>query len=311
IGNTVVGHALDRYHKNVGPTNQVFSIAGHQIVLLDSLTLESDTPDVSAASRQLVDRLGNETLDMPRLLFSHVPLWRPNGTYCGPLRQTPGGSLLNRRGYQFRDQLFQNTTSRLLSAIRPTAIFSGDDHDTCTVSHPIPSNGKTSSAMEYTIGAFGWASGVPIASYGLLTLYPPGNTGMPAAHVVRNCFLPYQLGIYKVYATSFVVSLLLVMAFCYKGSRSWHPSVCKPNDDDADDGCARLQLSPSLSPSPTPGADADDNEARRQLPLPASMQGRWRFNRTGFAVRVLLMMKSIVVVGVPVYVCCLLYFYVI
>ncbi|KAJ2822580.1 hypothetical protein FBU31_004549, partial [Coemansia sp. 'formosensis'] len=298
IGNTVVGHALDRYHKYVGPTNQVLNIGGHQIILLDSLTLESDTPAVSAASRELVDRLAKEATDKPRLLFSHVPLWRPNGTYCGPLRQSPGGSLLNRRGYQFRDQLFENTTSYLLESIKPTAIFSGDDHDTCTVSHPVPlANGFIGKAIEYTIGAFGWASGVPIASYGLLTLYPRNN--LPAAHVVQNCYLPYQLGIYKVYGVSFVLSLIMVAAYCYRGSRSWHPAMCKPSDDDLASeragNYARLQLSPSMSPSPSPGAIVE-------LPLPASMPGRWRLNRSGFIVRVLLAMKSVAVVALPTYI---------
>ncbi|KAJ2898496.1 hypothetical protein IWW38_001374 [Coemansia aciculifera] len=302
IGNTVVKHALDRYHKYIGPTNQVLTIGGHQVVLLDSLTLESDTPAVSAASRQLVDRLGNETTtEMPRLLFTHVPLWRPNETYCGPLRQSPDKFLLNRRGYQFRDQLFQNTTSYLLNAIQPVAVFSGDDHDTCTVSHPLNS-GK--SAVEYTIGALGWASGVPIASYGLLTLYPSSNDGRPAAHVVKNCFLPYQLGIYKVYATSFVVSLLIVMACCYKKSRTWHPP--------AESEYARLQLSPSVSPSPSSPLSPDaEEDTLSQLPMPASMPGRWRLNRTGFAVRVGLAMKSVAVVGLPTYVACLVYFYII
>ncbi|KAJ2097114.1 hypothetical protein GGI09_004004 [Coemansia sp. S100] len=305
IGNTVVEHALDRYHKYIGPTNQVLNIGGHQIILLDSLTLESDTPAMSAASRQLVERLANETAGKPRLLFSHVPLWRPDGTDCGPLRQAPGGSLLNRRGYQFRDQLFQNTTSYLLDSIKPTAIFSGDDHDTCTISHPVPAEGRViKRAIEYTIGAFGWASGVPIASYGLLTLYP--GRKLPAAHIVQNCFLPYQLGIYKVYGASFVLSLVIVIVYCYRGSRSWHP-VCKPSEDDlaSEIGYARLRLSPSMSPSPTPGAGIEE------LPLPASMPGRWQINQTRLIVRVVLAMQSIAVVALPTYGACLLYFYII
>ncbi|KAJ1805193.1 hypothetical protein LPJ75_005383, partial [Coemansia sp. RSA 2598] len=38
IGNTVVEHALDRFHRYVGPTNIVLDIADHQIILLDTLT---------------------------------------------------------------------------------------------------------------------------------------------------------------------------------------------------------------------------------------------------------------------------------
>ncbi|KAJ2848665.1 hypothetical protein IWW36_003160 [Coemansia brasiliensis] len=203
IGNTVVESALIRFHEYVGPTNQVLHIGGHEIVLLDTLTLESDSASVNSSSRSLVEllRMNNEQEhSKPRILFSHVPLWRPPDTPCGPLRQHPK-PLLNRRGYQFRDQLFQNTTEYILEAIQPVAIFSGDDHDTCTVTHTIDSSGRA--VPEYTIGAFGWASGVPIASYGLLTLYPASDANEPE-FALQNCFLPYQLGIYKAYAWAFL-----------------------------------------------------------------------------------------------------------
>ncbi|KAJ1941799.1 hypothetical protein FBU59_003394, partial [Linderina macrospora] len=55
-------------------------------------------------------RLAAAPASGPRLLFTHVPLWRPDKTHCGPLRQSDTKYLKNRRGYQFRDQLFQNTT---------------------------------------------------------------------------------------------------------------------------------------------------------------------------------------------------------
>ncbi|KAJ2496349.1 hypothetical protein GGH96_005901 [Coemansia sp. RSA 1972] len=205
IGNTVVQHALQRFHEYVGPTNQILEIGGHQIILLDTLTLESDNADVRKSTQETIDWLQAERTEMqtkPRILFTHVPMWRPPNTYCGPLRQTPG-DLLSRSGYQFRDQLFQNTTQLVLNAIQPHAVFSGDDHDTCTISHVIPSTNK--SVTEYTIGAFGWASGVPIASYALLTLYPQSANN--TSFVVQNCYLPYQLGIYQCYALAFPICI--------------------------------------------------------------------------------------------------------
>ncbi|KAI9471757.1 Metallo-dependent phosphatase-like protein [Coemansia mojavensis] len=221
IGNTVVESALIRFHEYVGPTNQVLHIGGHEIVLLDTLTLESDSAGVNGSSHSLVELLRqNKGHSKPRILFSHVPLWRPPGTPCGPLRQD-SKPLLNRRGYQFRDQLFRNTTEYILDAIQPVAVFSGDDHDTCTVTHTVGSSGKT--VTEYTIGAFGWASGVPIASYGLLTLYPGSDTYSPE-FALQNCFLPYQLGIYKSYAWAFVFSLLLAIACSIRELNSHGPA---------------------------------------------------------------------------------------
>ncbi|KAJ2868953.1 hypothetical protein GGI22_000549 [Coemansia erecta] len=177
IGNTIVSQALSRFHRYVGPTNQVINVGGHSIVLLDTLTLESDDPSVSDGSRKLVqwledERAGVANSTLPRLLFTHVPMWRPENTFCGPLRQSKLKYLQDRRGYQFRDQLFQNTTEYLLKAIQPAAVFSGDDHDTCTIQHQIAG---PQTIPEYTIGAFGWTSGVPIASYGLLSLHHSGN----------------------------------------------------------------------------------------------------------------------------------------
>ncbi|KAJ2470319.1 hypothetical protein GGI02_003005 [Coemansia sp. RSA 2322] len=314
IGNTVVQHALERFHSQVGPTNRIVTLADHQLVLLDTLTLESDTKTVGAASRRLVQQLAANNSDskQTRLLFSHVPLWRPNGTYCGPLRQSAPGHLLNRRGYQFRDQLFENTTKYLLDSIRPAAVFSGDDHDTCTVDHPIASTGRQ--ATEYTIGALGWASGVPVASYGLLTLYPRGvGRSQPPVHTVQNCFLPYQLGIYKVYALSFIASLLLAAASCYSGARSWRPTLCKPSDDYellVDHGGEQQQPYALV-----PRQDTDDQAQEMSLPMPgtttATTPGKWTLNQRGYAVRVATTVRSVAVVAVPVYIASILYFYIV
>ncbi|KAI8322897.1 Metallo-dependent phosphatase [Martensiomyces pterosporus] len=301
IGNTVVGHALDRFHEYIGPTNQVIEVADHQIVLLDTLTLEHDSASVNYSSRQLVERLANDTSSTltPRILFSHVPLWRPDGTYCGPRRQSRDKFLLNRRGYQFRDQLFENTTKWLLESIRPAAVFSGDDHDTCTVEHPLPPSALSTGeakpaevATEYTIGAFGWASGVPIASYGLMTLYPQDyfNEDAPSFHV-ENCYLPYQLGIYKFYIASLVASLALVAVACYAETRNrrFDKRPSQPS-------------SPSLSPM--------------LLPQPAGILGSLNYQRMGspashgaFAL-FLLTVKDIAVFAVPAYIVYILYFYV-
>ncbi|KAJ2783499.1 hypothetical protein GGI15_002557 [Coemansia interrupta] len=302
IGNTVVKSALKRFHRRVGPTNFVIEdIGGHDIVLLDTLTLESDDPEVSHDSRSLVERLadGLTSHPRPRLLFTHVPMRRPAQTYCGPERQSAHKYLPDRTGYQFRDQLLQNTTEYLLKNIRPRAVFSGDDHDSCTVEHPIDPNkpSERSVATEYTIGAFGWASGVPIASYALLTLYPgsPATAAQPTYHVQR-CFLPYQLGIYKFYIASFVATLIIVAAVCYSGSHSWHPAaVCRL--DGSEDEQHLINRSAANNSS--------------GLPLPAGMQqGRWSFSKRGCLLQMIYILRDLFVVGLPTYIACILFFYI-
>ncbi|KAJ2236902.1 hypothetical protein IWW45_001401 [Coemansia sp. RSA 485] len=281
IGNTVVDHALDRFHKYVGPTNQILDIADHQVILLDTLTLENDDPNKSRASRQLIDHIASSMADkQPRVLFTHVPLWRPPQTYCGKERQSKHKYLLNRRGYQFRDQLFQNTTQHILQTVQPTVVFSGDDHDSCTVEHEVPGYANNNKATEYTVGAFGWASGVPIASYALLTLYPRTEM-MEPTFMVQRCFLPYQLGIYKVYLASLAASMMAIAVFCYRGSHTWQPVLGECREDQV--ACL----------------ENGQNTAA----------GLWSFSRRAFVRYFARIFFDVLVAGVPTYVLCLLFFY--
>ncbi|KAJ2212185.1 hypothetical protein EV179_004874 [Coemansia sp. RSA 487] len=298
IGNTIIPEALQRFHRYVGPTNQVIDVGGHSIVLLDTLTLESDDPVVSSSSRHLVQWLQDERIEdgsvLPRLLFTHVPMWRPDKTPCGSLRQSKHPYLLNRRGYQFRDQLFQNTTEHLLDAIQPAAIFSGDDHDTCTVEHQIHATER--SVPEYTIGAFGWASGVPIASYGLLTLYHSSQGNQ--SFILQHCYLPYQLGIYKCYASSFAFSLLLLAYACWcQRKHHWNGSdderVASGRSDAIEQGW-RVQQQQSLLPTASSGQYIYPRGIKRRL-----------------ALDVLRGASSVALVAVPSYIAFILLFYIV
>ncbi|KAJ2726266.1 hypothetical protein GGI07_000743 [Coemansia sp. Benny D115] len=342
IGNTIVPGALRRFRLNVGPLNQVLELGGHQIILLDTLTLENDDPRVSNQSAQLVARLAADSNNlMPRLLFTHVPLWRPPKTFCGAERQSREKYLLDRRGYQFRDQLFQNTTHALLRDIRPDAVFSGDDHDSCTVQHPIPGS-MSDRATEYTIGAFGWASGVPIASYALLTLYPPpsavagkDNSGgqssaAGAEFMIQRCFLPYQLGIYKLYIGCFVLSLIVISLVCYQASHTWCDKITAVNvgdnvvdDNVVDDNVGRREGSEETED------DGDCNNVNKRLlqrnspfllPFAAGISElqagggggskTWSFSRKRFSMQFGMMLKDVVIVAVPTYIGCILFYYI-
>ncbi|KAJ2514262.1 hypothetical protein H4217_005856 [Coemansia sp. RSA 1939] len=275
IGNTVVPHALSRFHRRVGATNQLVAAGGHRLALVDTLTLESDDPAVRSGARRLVEQLRIQRESSsgapPTLLFSHVPLWRAANTPCGLLRQSKHGALLSRRGYQFRDQLQRNTTEYLLEAVRPQAVFSGDDHDTCSVTHPMAGTSET--VAEHTIGAFGWASGVPVASYALLTL-SPGAGGAPPAFALQHCFLPHQLGIYKAYVLLLAASLALLARACW-----W-----------------RRRLA----------AAASAGGAGQRIRAQAGMR-----SRLSLLPDVLRAAGAVALVAAPAYVACILYFYVV
>ncbi|KAJ2784363.1 hypothetical protein H4R18_001167 [Coemansia javaensis] len=296
IGNTVVEPALARFLKRVGPTNQVFEAGGYQIALLDTLTLLSDDARVSNGSRQMVEWLAEQRQSKgakPRILFTHVPLWRPDGTPCGPLRQSRRDALIDASGYQFRNELFENTTRHLLDAIQPDAVLSGDDHDTCTVVHTVPATGKR--APEYTIGAFGWASGTPVASYGLLTLHPGSEDGVqPPRFALRNCFLPYQLGIYMWYLGALAATLMAAAASGFQ--RPWSSFGQQ---------FGQLRAAAEVDKARTRANDA------AYLPLPATARAGWHAARLPFARHAVRIVVEVAALAVPLYAALLLFFYIV
>ncbi|MQL71489.1 hypothetical protein Taro_003777 [Colocasia esculenta] len=75
-----------------------------------------------------------------RVLLTHIPLYRPDGTACGPYRSSP---IINQRvsrsgsdkGIRYQNYLTEETSKQLLELIKPMLVLSGHDHDQCTVTH--------------------------------------------------------------------------------------------------------------------------------------------------------------------------------
>ena len=57
----------------------------------------------------------------PVILFSHIPLYRPDGKSCGPLREK--GTLRPGVGVGYQNTLEKHASQRLLQAFKPIAIF--------------------------------------------------------------------------------------------------------------------------------------------------------------------------------------------
>ena len=67
--------------------------------------------------------------------MSHVPLFRPKDTPCGPERRGNSRFINQGFGYQYRNLISQENTNLMLDTLRPVIVFSGDDHDHCTIFH--------------------------------------------------------------------------------------------------------------------------------------------------------------------------------
>lgn len=79
-----------------------------------------------------VHKLTKQELPLPTILLSHIPLHRPEGTYCGDEREsrTP---IKAGHGLNYQNLLDSDTSQVLLDATLPSLVLSGDDHDSCVV----------------------------------------------------------------------------------------------------------------------------------------------------------------------------------
>lgn len=63
----------------------------------------------------------SESHPFPVVLFTHIPLYRPDGTYCGPLREK--GTIRVGVGMGYQNTLGKHASQRLLETIQPSLIF--------------------------------------------------------------------------------------------------------------------------------------------------------------------------------------------
>lgn len=187
---------------------------------------------------------GPDTPELPTILLTHVPLYRPPGTPCGPQREhwppktPPKGQLTPvnpddrnalsiSKGYQYQNVLSETDSIKLIETIGNVVhVFSGDDHDYCEIVHTPAKN----NAREITVKSTSWAMGVrkpgflmlsmwnPIDAYGAPSHSTPSGHGSTAQTAVtmesHMCLLPDQLGIFIRYALliGLTISVLVIRA---------------------------------------------------------------------------------------------------
>ncbi|KAI0633365.1 Metallo-dependent phosphatase-like protein [Trametes polyzona] len=225
-------HARERYMSSFGPLNQRIALGNHTVLLIDAPSLVDEErertasgasyaewsashPDRTIAFVQSFARdVDPAQTDRP-ILFTHVPLSRPEGTSCGPLRER--GTIRQGRGLGYQNLLTPQVSQFLLHSIRPSIIFSGDDHDYCEYVHTLPSAdtkrpSAPASIPEITVKSFSMAMGVRRPGYQLLSLVPPSPSPDAQTIAHRPCLLPDQLGIYlSVYVPLIILSLAVLL----------------------------------------------------------------------------------------------------
>jgi hypothetical protein len=183
--------------------------------------------------------------DLPTVLLTHVPLYRSEGTPCGPLREhwppspPPKGqttplekddrnAISVRGGYQYQNVLTPGISKDLLEKIGNVGnVFSGDDHDYCEVVHrgytSPNSMGESSSSgiREITVKSISWAMGVRKPGFLMVSLWNPINLEAQSIRPTKGdsstlkthlCLLPDQLAIFIRYAILIAFTLFVLLA---------------------------------------------------------------------------------------------------
>jgi ethanolamine phosphate phosphodiesterase len=153
VSDTVSPIALSRFKKHFGEPSSEFKAGDFTIILLDTVSLSAVTQySISRHPQEFLESLRSTEPTEPRILLTHIPLFRPEGTSCGPLRESKTGIHLG-KGYQYQNVLTPELSKKVVDIIRPLAVFSGDDHDYCFVQH----NYGGMKIPEHTVRSFSWA----------------------------------------------------------------------------------------------------------------------------------------------------------
>ncbi|KAL1682795.1 Metallo-dependent phosphatase-like protein [Schizophyllum commune] len=212
--------ADERYVAHFGSPNKIVHAGGHALVMIDAPSLVDEDHERISLGRtfdewpfppngtmSFAKNIPRDIDDAtPRILLTHIPLHRPPKRGCGPLRER--GTIRAGHGGGYENTIGREASQMLLEAIKPTYIFSGDDHDYCEYTHHY--SGRT--AQEITVKSLSMAMGVRRPGYQLLSLAPTDRGSEGAAVAATTlCLLPDQLHIYLgVYVPLLVLSLALL-----------------------------------------------------------------------------------------------------
>lgn len=176
--------------------------------------------------------------DFPTILLTHVPLYRTDGTPCGPLREhhpptppPPGQTQIvepdprnaifsSGFGNQYKNVLSPEISRWIVESLdgKVDHVFSGDDHDYCEVVHrAYPSSG--SGIREITVKSISWAMGVRKPGFLMASLLNELDESGRRMHPngasqdtlqTHLCLLPDQIAILLRYGLLLGFSVLLL-----------------------------------------------------------------------------------------------------
>ncbi|KAF9263276.1 Metallo-dependent phosphatase [Marasmius fiardii PR-910] len=215
--------AYQRYTSHFGPLDFDVTIGNHTFVLLNGPGLvEEDykrhgrgigynewNPD-PGGTIDFVKTFSKKEQEQPVILLNHIPLSRPEGSYCGPLRER--GTIRRGVGIGYQNTLGKDSSRFLLESINPVLVLSGDDHDYCDYIHVLFTSGRTIQTREVTVKSLSMAMGIRHPGYQMLSL--ASGEGMKPEFMDVPCIMPDQIGIYlSGYIPLMVLSILVTLTY--------------------------------------------------------------------------------------------------
>ncbi|KAG2204075.1 hypothetical protein INT47_007069, partial [Mucor saturninus] len=197
FGNGVNLNVRQRFESCFGNTSYVMETdLGYSFIMIDTVSLSSEDPEIRDSAIAILES------DLPgtkRILMTHVPLYRDSTVSCGPNRQKKNTIIKNEYGYQYQNLVSWELSNYILEKVKPVAIFSGDDHDYCKVTH-------APNITEITIPTFSMAQGVKRPGVVLLDLSSRDTLSS------ELCWLPDQVFMFLGYGylLAFTIVILLL-----------------------------------------------------------------------------------------------------
>jgi ethanolamine phosphate phosphodiesterase len=216
FGDGIRADIVNRFKSEFGDTSYELFLDSHSIVMVDSVSMSSSDPNIHQQPRDFVREI--RPSDKPRILFTHVPLYREpsplSGAYrseppedlCGPLRQSKK-QIRQGAGYQYQNLMTKELSDYILTQTQADFVFSGDDHDYCEVIHKVGNR----RVPEISVNTFSMAQGVRYPGVVLLSLSAAEDSKKTESYANKLCLLPDQISIFIRYAILFGLSVLILL----------------------------------------------------------------------------------------------------
>ncbi|KAL6134805.1 hypothetical protein ACLB2K_067033 [Fragaria x ananassa] len=192
--------AITRYEKEFGSLNYRFRVGRVEFIAIDAQAIDGNPQGYMASStRAFVKNVSLDIQAYPRVLLTHIPLYRQDKTDCGPnlwwlLIKSLLNSNYNCTLYRYQNYITEESSKYLLDSIQPVLVLSGHDHDQCDVVHE--------------------------SKYGPVKEVSTQCSEKPV--LTQLCFHPVQLHIYIWYLSLFVLTVLALLLWPAGGVSFWH-----------------------------------------------------------------------------------------